>query len=484
MAGIGKLIVKKPCAFYLIVVILAAVLVYANSLVNFFVIDDYLVIVENNFIKSWKNFPLIFSKNYLTKASDVNYLGMRDIGSGEASYRPVVTISYFIDYGLWKLNAAGYHFTNLFLHVLNIILFYFFVNSITNNKKTALLASLFFGLHPVNTEAVCVISFREDLLCFLFCISSFLLYIKAIEATGGKTALYFSSALFFLLGLLSKEMAVVFPLLLIIYDYCFKKMPKNLSNKNNYRYSIYLSILLFYILIITVFMNNGQEQKIPLLIEGFGTNLFTMLKVCLKYINWSLLPINVHTTLPNDPALITNSLLNPEALISLFLIIGIIMAAVALRKKTPIISFAIFWFFISLIPVSNIFVKITNPFASRYLYLPIAGFCLLIAVALIEPPHFNFLQISPIYVKRITVNIIVILSIFYFVFTAGAVANYKNNLTFWSKMVRHYPNSALAHSSLGTSLLKNGFLDQAMEEYKIAFQLYACSHSKAETVSK
>lgn len=156
--------ISSPKAIILIVILTS--LVYANSLKNSFVRDDHIVIVNNDFVKSWKNFPLIFTGDYLTPISEIKHLGTRDIGSGETTYRPVVTISYFIDYSLWKLNPFGYHLTNLLLHIFNAILLYVFINLIAKNKKVALLTSLLFTLHPANSEAVNGIAFREDLLAW------------------------------------------------------------------------------------------------------------------------------------------------------------------------------------------------------------------------------------------------------------------------------------------------------------------------------
>ena len=77
----------------LISIIIITGLTYANSLNNKFVGDDFIVLEDNNFIKAWKNFSGIFNRKYLNT-------GKGHIASGEISYRPVVTISYFIDYAL------------------------------------------------------------------------------------------------------------------------------------------------------------------------------------------------------------------------------------------------------------------------------------------------------------------------------------------------------------------------------------------------
>ena len=84
-------------------IILISILLYLNTLPNTFVYDDAYVITENYFIKSWGNLPKLFTKDYLPF-------------SGELSYRPIVTLTYFFDYAIWRQNPLGYHLTNVILH--------------------------------------------------------------------------------------------------------------------------------------------------------------------------------------------------------------------------------------------------------------------------------------------------------------------------------------------------------------------------------
>src|SRR3989339_501315 len=153
--------------------------VYLNSLSNQFVYDDGPTIVTNYFIKKWSNLPIFFHKDYF-------------IFSGELSYRPVVTLSYFIDYTLWKLNPFGFHFTNNLLHTLNSILLFFLFTRIFNCRTTSFIATLIFSCHPVLTEAVNAISYREDLLAATFFITAFILYIKASSYKRWPSLSYFA----------------------------------------------------------------------------------------------------------------------------------------------------------------------------------------------------------------------------------------------------------------------------------------------------
>ena len=215
--------------FLILLLILVTFLVYAPSLKNGFVWDDFLVVTDNHFIKSWKNFPLMFTRQYLTSPEDLPYLTDRNIGSGEISYRPVVTLTYFVDYWIWKLNPFGYHLRNLVLHLINTVLLYWFCFLVLKKEKWAFWASLIFALHPIQAEAVAGISFREDLLAFLFFLSSLLLYIhqKKIKRGSKRYAFYFGSLFSYFLAVFSKETALVLPLIVLLWDSFFDAGGKN-----------------------------------------------------------------------------------------------------------------------------------------------------------------------------------------------------------------------------------------------------------------
>jgi len=467
--------------FGIMLLIILSVLAYANSIQNTFVWDDYLVIADNDFVKSWSNLPAVFSKAYLTRFSDINYLGMRGIGSGETSYRPIVTISYFIDYHLWKLSPAGYHVTNLFLHLVNLVLVFALVNYLTKNRKTALLASLLFALHPVNAETVNVISFREDLLVFLFYIASLILYIRSDSCSGWKRGyIYVFSLLSFFLALFSKEMALTLPFILILYDYyfVFESRAKDILRRFKSCYAGYFIVCAFYLWVRFFIMVNKAGEPAGYAGGTFYSNILTMSRVFARYIQWLFFPVNIHATLPDDIGLISRSLSDSNVFFSIILLSACATIAFRLYRNSRHASFAIFWFFITLAPVANIF-PITNYMASRYLYIPSVGFCFLGGIFFTHVDRMRIPFTQEDLLKRLAKDSVVIILIFYFAFTAIRNMSYKNDFTLWQEMAKEYPENAIAHSSMGSCFKKRGMMDRAIQEYKLALVLdpgYAKDH--------
>ena len=136
------------------------------------------------------------------------------------TYRPVVTFSYFIDYSLWHLNPAGFHLTNILLHAVNVVLVYLLVSAVSRSRTTAFLTSILFALHPILTEAVNGISYREDLLATTFFLGRHFYCLLNPKSTSQNpkfaNCLYPLSLFSYLLALCSKEVAITLPLIIFL----------------------------------------------------------------------------------------------------------------------------------------------------------------------------------------------------------------------------------------------------------------------------
>lgn len=472
MDKIGPAGNKRTAVLSIIFIIL---LVYFNSLYNSFVWDDYAVIVGNNFIKSWKNLPVIFSKNYLVPFVKEGCFLIADLnrGSGEASYRPVVTLSYFFDYSLWKLNPCGYHITSLLLHIANALLVYSLANLILKNRKIAWLSSLLFALHPVNSEAVNSVAFREDLLAFFFYISSFILYLKLDGCRPGrKHYLYAFSLAAFFLALFSKEMAVTLPVIIILYDYYFTpaERRKEIPGRFKSRYLGYIAILSFYLWVRFFLMANSTKMPAAYPGGSFYSNILTMSRVLATYIKWIFFPVDTPIIMPTQPYLVSKTLFSPWVLPSMALIAACLFAALKLYRHSKAYSFFILWFFIALLPVSNI-IPLGNYAASRYLYIPSVGFSCLVAIFLANPDSLTALRLSPGLSQKIIKYLTMSILIFYSLFTFIRNIAWRNDTVFFLEMTERYPDNAITHLGLGDCFGRMGLADKALEQYKIAIKI-------------
>jgi len=190
---------------HILVVAAFGALFYVNSFGNFFVWNDWTLIIENYLVKDWSNLPEIFTSVFWKPL----------VGEPFRIYRPLVSLSFMADFSLWVLNPWGYHLTNVTLHVANSILTYFLMR-VYVFPATALMASVLFAVHPIHTESVTYISGRGDLLMAFFLLSGVIVFLKSERYRSWP--LYIASLPLFFLALLAKETAVIVPLLLIAAD--------------------------------------------------------------------------------------------------------------------------------------------------------------------------------------------------------------------------------------------------------------------------
>jgi hypothetical protein len=188
----------------IVLLVLASVLVYANSFSNEFVWDDKEFIVNNLEIRQLGNIPNFFN-------SDV-----------AGVYRPIRTVFYSVNYSLWGLNPKGYHLFALLVHGLNTLLVYGIAREILKNKRTSLLAGLFFAAHPIHTESITFMTTSFDEVGAVFFLAAFYLYLRSKEA-GVKKEFYWGSVIFFILAIFTYEVTLTLPLVIAAYDYALIK---------------------------------------------------------------------------------------------------------------------------------------------------------------------------------------------------------------------------------------------------------------------
>lgn len=477
----NRIFLRNNPLWAILFIALITTVVYANSLSHYFAGDDNKIIVGNHFIKSWKNLSLLFSPAYLTSLDELLHYGRYDMGSGELSYRPVVTFTYFLDYAAWKLKPFGYHLSNLILHIVNALLFYLFITLITGNRKISFLASLFFAIHPVNSETVCAIAFREDMLAFMFLVSSFILYIKSDASFGKRKArLLIASVLLYFLALFSKEMAATMPIFLIAYDYYFvrAKRARFFFRRLRSRYIFYILATLLFAWIWSVPMHNTQSFVRDYPGGNFYTSILTMCKIFGTYIKWLFLPNTIHVTFGRYLH-VASSFFEPRVLFSISALISSFIIMAKTYKNYRFISFGILWFFIALTPVANI-IPIADIIAVRYLYIPSAGFCIAMSAFLAILGDARIFSVSERTRKVIARDSAILILIFYGLFTAIYNLRWRHPITLWQEVVERYPHNPGAHCNLGLGYLNVGESDKAIEELKIAVELcpqFARAHS-------
>lgn len=418
----------------LLAIIALGVICYANSFRNEFVWDDYWLIVENPSIRNLASIPQILVSNLSE-------------GSGEKNlfYRPLQEISYAIDYFFWKNNVFGYHLTNTLCHIANTFLIYLILSMLIGEKTTALIASLIFAAHPIHTEAVTYIAGRADLLAAFFIFLSFYLYMKA----AGQKRIYFIifSLGSFALSLLSKEVSLVFPLVLIVYELSHNKGEKNLFQP--------LPFILLTALYIIVRLN---AHKIA---SGFATanislpvRLLTMTNVILLYLKLLILPFPLHME-RNVFAIETIMAKEPILFLAIFII------SILILRRSKIMLFLFAWFFINLLPVLNIF-QLNAAMAEHWLYISSMGFFGILAISIYGAA--DRLKVQDEVKLSFLTGITLVILIYFVALTIKQNTTWLNEEAIYRHTVKYADFSARAHSNVGKMYFIRGDYERALAE--------------------
>jgi len=145
-------------------------------------------------------------------------------------FRPTAFLVFLLDYRLHGFDPVGFHLTNILIHSLNSVLFFYLLKAIFKNDWTAFIAALFFAVYPVNIESVVWVSGRFDLLASFFLLIALLLWIEGLESDSRRWLIPMS-ALIYLLALFAKETVIAAVLIFPVFIVCYGK-GKAVTNRN------------------------------------------------------------------------------------------------------------------------------------------------------------------------------------------------------------------------------------------------------------
>jgi Flp pilus assembly protein TadD len=421
---------------YLLISLLVIAIYGQTIFYDFSSHDDVELLVEKaRFLKDPANILKAF-------ATDVVW------GNRGIYYRPALTLSFMADTLIGGTRPFIFHLGNILIHLLACCLLYLFLKTMKTEKTAALVAALLFAIHPVLIQAVAWIPGRNDSLLTVFVLLSTLCFLN--YRRGGRILWGLLHILSFSLALLTKETAVLLPVLLIFYLFLqWDKSEKVFDKKFFLSIVGWVTAVGAYLLLRASAlsessgMTNARMNTVRESLVGF-----------LSYIGKIFFPIN----LSGDP--IPADLPVAYGIAGLAFLLALIFYLKVKNKK--LFLFGIFWFLLFLAPTFLGNTTYAN-FAEHRLYLPLAGFAV------------SLLQLDPDKLKRMPVPVVGIIMILIFIFFAGINLSYsrsfRSGLAHWKKTTEVSPHSYVAHTILGRSYANLGKADLAEKEFIIAFGL-------------
>lgn len=316
----------------------------------------YFVSLDFFFLVNTDDSAYIFRNPYLQPLSLANTAAIfSNLHFGD--YLPINLLSYSWDFTWFKFNPYGYRLTQVALHSLNACLLFAVLKLLGVSERARWFSALIFIAHPLQVESVVWVSERKNLLSSFFLLFSLWFYLR--YTTSFRKSCYYLSLLSFSLALMSKSISVMLPLVFVLLDFLVLKRKKAFMEKVPF---FFLSILAG----LSTIASQGAVGAIREYIGGsFLVSLLYTLRVYWDYVTSIIFPFHL------SPRYFFNniSLTDMQCLLAYLFLFGVCWYVIRNFRTRPVVVFAIGWFFLWLIPVSN-FIPISVLRQDRYLYLP------------------------------------------------------------------------------------------------------------------
>ncbi len=411
-------------------------------------------------------------------------------------WHPLTSISHMLDCQLYGLNAGGHHLTNVLLHAVTAILLFLVLRRMmglrSNNSigaaatqagtlwSSAFVAAVF-AIHPLRVESVAWVAERKDVLSGLFFMLTLLAYVRYVEKSkvqSPKSKVWYGlMLLFFALGLMSKQMLVTLPFVLLLLDY----WPLERFTIYDLRFTIPRLLLeklpLFLLAIAASFTAFLTQNSYGAMVtpEGLplGLRLANGLVSYLTYILKMFWPDNLAVFYPY-PARVPTW----EIAVAGALLLFITMQAVMFAQRRPYLLVGWLWYLGMLVPVIGLVQVGAQSHADRFTYLPQIGLYLVVVWAIRDLAASWRWRRQVLGVAAFSVMAVLMACAW------KQTSYWRNSETLWTHTLACTSGNYLAHSNLGDVVMGQGRFTEAIEHFQKAIEIkpgYAAAYNNLGT---
>jgi predicted negative regulator of RcsB-dependent stress response len=440
---------------------------------------------------------------------------LRSITTSHAgNWHPVTWISHMIDVSLYGTNPGPHHFTSVLIHILNTCLLFLMLSSMTGSIWRSAFVAALFALHPINVESVAWISERKNVLSTTFWLLTIWAYFAYVQRAALRR--YALVVVAFALGLAAKPMLVTLPLILLLIDFwpvrkpAFPNSPApNTQNPTPVTLLLNKTPLLAMSLVscwitITVQTQGGMTRTL----EDFpvGQRLANAVVSYVSYVGKMFWPARLCVLYPHPEDTLPVWL----TVLCCALVLGITIAAFAVRRKRSYVLVGWLWYLIALVPVIGIVQVGPQAMADRYAYVPFIG--LFVVVAWLVPDLLGSVRSRWLAVPAVLVMIPLGVTSWvqaqywkdsHTIFThalsitgnngaviyceAGALADSNKlgqSLQVLHNALKDSREPEVVHNFMGMLLIRAGRVDEGLAHYRKAIEIdpgYAVAHNNLGT---
>jgi protein O-mannosyl-transferase len=375
-------------------------------------------------------------------------------------YHPLTMLSLMADYQLHKLDAGGYHVTNVLLHAASVILLFLILRQMTGALWRSAFVAAVFAIHPLRAESVAWVSERKDVLStffFMLTLGAYVRYARNLKSQISNLKFYYAATLFFFaLGLLSKPTVVTLPFVLLLLDY----WPLNRFEQNQKPSRLIL-------------------EKVPLLVLAAGACVMTVLAAgkevaaytqvsMLSRLGNALVSYVVYLRQMVWPGGLAVFYPRPEngypvwTVALSFLVLALITGGVvAFGRKRRWLLTGWLWYLGMLTPMIGIVQAGAFAHADRFTYLPQIGIYVALAWLVAE------WRMNRVALGSLMAGVIIALM----VCAWKQAAVWRDSETLWTHALACITGNYMANYNLGDDYLEEGKLDEAITNYQATLQI-------------
>jgi hypothetical protein len=446
-------VVKRALSIGLIV--MAVVASYAPAVRNGFVWDDTALILRDPLIRSWRLIPEGFNHYLFTDATPSDF------------YRPLQRATYTIEYAFFCVNPAPYHLTNILLHAAAAVALMFFAEGLLGaldlgsrrSRLIALIAACLWAIHPVQGAAVVYVSGRADPLAAVFGFTGCYFAIRSLQGQRRSAVIFMIAAgVAFLLGALSKETGLVFPILAVVMLVLLKR----------HRAAFWAGVTAVFVAAFYLSLRlPAQHDPVPIIGHDspWGVRPITSLRAVAEYAGLLLFPLNLHMersveAMPSSnfyDGMVNAAPRELQTLLGITLLALAVYWAFRARRRDRIVFILLVSAGLTYLPMAGIW-HLNASVAEHWIYVPSAFLLLGLTVVVwrrIETSHR--VQIF----APATVMALAVWTVFLSTRTFVRTFDWKDQRTFFERTIAAGGDSARMLNNLGGLELSENHLDQA-----------------------
>ena len=409
----------------------------------------YLPVLNAGFV-NWDDDDYVVKNKAITSFSN---MGELLTGSVQGNHHPLTMISLALNYAISGLNPLSYHLFNLILHLLNTFLVYKLASRLSNNSAiVSFTTALLFGIHPLHVESVAWVSERKDVLYAFFFLLGFLSYVRYTAKKLRKD--YILTFIWFTLSILSKPAAIIFPAVLFVFDFYFRR---------KFDVKIFLEKIPFFLVAaVFAYLTLSAQKTIGAMDK---TEVFTATHRILfgfygyaAYFFKMIFPFNLVAFYPTPPI---NAPLPSYFYAAPLFFIATVIACLLTWKKNRVITFGFAFYFVNLLLVLQLVVIGSALIAERYTYIPYIGLFFIIGWYLDKA-----FKTKP----STAYAIIILAGVILAPITYNQAGTWKNGEALWENVIKKNPGSK-AYVIRADELSKKGNKEKALSYFNSAIAI-------------